>query len=147
MQCNWKGWILSLRKCFRRFLNKVLANRWLEYYFGSFILTFKFGWRNWTQTWYLIWQTYCFLKWLRSLHEVSTNCVKRIKHIEIDQSWALLHSTSIIENDHNIQCDVSLCLNKSLQISSEDNLLFLSQFHSYSEWNDKYRTFFNSNSK
>ena len=37
--------------------------------------------------------TYCFLKWLRSLHEVSTNCAKKIKHIEIDQSWALLHST------------------------------------------------------
>ena len=37
--------------------------------------------------------TYFFIKWLRNLHEVSINCAKRIKHIEIDQSWALLHST------------------------------------------------------
>ena len=37
--------------------------------------------------------TYFFIKWLRNLHEVSINCAKRTKHIEIDQSWALLHST------------------------------------------------------
>ena len=37
--------------------------------------------------------TYFCLKWLRNLHEVSSNCAKRIKHIEINQSWVLLHST------------------------------------------------------
>ena len=37
--------------------------------------------------------TYFFQKWLRNLHDISIKCAKKIKHVEIDQSWALLHST------------------------------------------------------
>ena len=46
--------------------------------------------------------TYFIQKWLRDLHLLNDNCVKRIKQIEIDQSWALLHSTCQAFNKTNL---------------------------------------------